>query len=147
MHPAVTLWYAVMVFVVVPTMLWGRSGVAAIIAGAWLGGQLAYISGAPLLPVQFLCHVAAIVVVLANAHKAGALLSGALFIPRAINDISILSGATDPWHGWWLDYWLAWAQLIFLLASIEWPMLWGNIRNGFSGIGLPRLDLMVGHRG
>lgn len=147
MHPALALWYAVMVFVVVPTMLWGRSGVATIIAGAWLGGQVAAITGAPLLPTQFVCHVFAIVLVLGNATKASALLAGALFIPRALNDAFNLSGAIDPWLSWWTDYWFACAQLIFLLASIEWPVLKSNIANGFSGIGLPRLDLMVGYRG
>lgn len=147
MHPALALWYAVMVFVVVPAMLWGRSGVAAIIAGAWLGGQIAYLTGLPLLPVQFLCHVAAIVLVLSHAHKGTSLISGALFVPRAINDGFIMSGITAPYDGWWNDYWLACAQLFFLLASIEWPMLRKNIANGFSGIGLPRLDLMVRHRG
>lgn len=136
-----------MVFVVVPAMLWGRSGIAAIIAGAWLGGQVAYITGIPLLPVQFICHCIAIIVVLSTAHKAGALMAGTLFIPRSLNDAAILSGVTAAYDGWWLDYWLACAQLWFVLLSVDWAALKSNIANGFSGIGLPKLDLMVGHRG
>lgn len=147
MHPALALWLAAMALVVVPVILWGRSGIAAIIGAAWLGGEIAHFTGIPLLPTQFICHVFALVFVLGHASKPTGFLAGAIFIPRAFNDAFNLGGMIDPWLSWWADYWLAWAQLIFLLASIEWPMFKGNLERGFSGIGLPRLDLMVGHRG
>ena len=45
MHPALALWLTVMVVVVVPVILWGRSGIVAIIGLSWLGGEIAYLTG------------------------------------------------------------------------------------------------------
>lgn len=136
-----------MVLLVVPAMLWARSGVAAIVAGAWLGGQVAYLTGLPLLPVQFLFHVGAIVLTLGNTTKEFGLIVGAIFIARTVNDASVLSHVNDPVSGWWYDFWLAWLQLGFVVLSVDWKAFKTNVVLGAKGVGMPNLSLMVGQRG
>lgn len=137
-----------MLFVVVPAMLWGRSGIATVITIAWLLPQLVYIAYSPaLLGAQFICHSIAAVFVLGSTQGRAAILSGSIFVPRAIVAALCLAGAVDPVTRYWIDYGLAVAQLFLMLPSIDLGMLQTNMREGVRGFGLPNMHLMVGLRG
>lgn len=141
------IYYALIAFVLFPAAAFARSGAALIIVTLWLIGQICQEVGGPTLIADTFCHAIGIVLIVGNATKFRVGLVGLIYALRMISDLMALSHRIEPFSYWWLDYWLAMMQVLFVVLSVNWQLFRANIANGVRGIRWPSIQQMAGLHG